>query len=101
VFQRAGKRLHRERILAQGLVAKCKEVLPSNWQELNKSVVPLSAEDDKKVLVVSLPVKTVCAWCKTIITEGVLVNGNVSHGICVACAKKQEIAEIVEREIVK
>jgi hypothetical protein len=28
------------------------------------------------------PVRTICAWCKRVLHDGILVHGNVSHGIC-------------------
>lgn len=35
-------------------------------------------------------VKTVCAWCKALISDGPLVNGRVSHGVCLACLAAME-----------
>jgi hypothetical protein len=28
---------------------------------------------------------TVCAWCSTLISDGLLHNGCLSHGICLDC----------------
>jgi len=33
-------------------------------------------------------VRTVCAWCKALIHDGVLVDGRESSGICPACSVK-------------
>jgi hypothetical protein len=75
----------------------CREVLPSNWQELNKSVIPLSAEDDKKVLVVSLPLhfnaaqlRHVCMDCRVVYREATEQPSFDSHGLCPECEKKRE-----------
>lgn len=34
------------------------------------------------------PIRTLCAWCGVLIHDGVLFQGNESHGICRACDKK-------------
>ena len=44
--------------------------------------------------------KTVCAWCDTVMENGALTEGdNVSHGICKDCKKmvKKEMEEIPEK----
>lgn len=33
-------------------------------------------------------IKTVCAWCQTIVQDGPEDEGEVSHGICTSCAKE-------------
>ena len=40
-----------------------------------------------------MAIKTLCAWCGALVTDGELVNGRVSHGMCASCEKKV-IAEI-------
>jgi len=32
-------------------------------------------------------VKTVCAWCMVLLRDGKLVDGKISHGICLKCKK--------------
>lgn len=31
--------------------------------------------------------KVICAWCKKVIREGELIDGQVSHGICADCLR--------------
>ena len=33
----------------------------------------------------SVPVRTSCGWCKRLLSEGALLDGRESTGICLAC----------------
>lgn len=35
-------------------------------------------------------IRTICSWCLALIHDGALVDGRVSHGLCLTCARKLE-----------
>jgi len=32
-----------------------------------------------------MKIKTICAWCRELIQDGELIDGNPSHGVCREC----------------